>query len=58
MSFNPITQKAFTCDLCNGDPQCVKYCPEGALHYMTAKDFAQYKKSDGSKVIKPEVIPE
>ncbi len=58
MSFNPITQKAFTCDLCDGYPQCVKYCPEEALHYISAKGFAEYKKSDDSKIIKPDVIPE
>ncbi len=23
------------CTLCNGDPQCVKYCPYGALQYLT-----------------------
>ena len=22
------------CDLCDGDPQCVKHCPEGALQYV------------------------
>jgi len=22
------------CDLCGGDPQCVKHCPEGALMYL------------------------
>ena len=25
---------AFMCTLCGGDPQCVKYCPYGALKYM------------------------
>ena len=23
------------CDLCDGDPQCVKHCPEGALQYVS-----------------------
>ena len=22
------------CDLCDGDPQCVKHCPEGAIDYV------------------------
>jgi Fe-S-cluster-containing hydrogenase component 2 len=22
------------CDLCGGDPQCVKHCPEGAIQYV------------------------
>ena len=25
--------KPIKCDLCNGDPQCVRYCPTGALIY-------------------------
>ena len=34
MFFDPENQKAFTCDLCQGDPECVKVCqlPE-ALSY-------------------------
>ena len=26
------------CTLCDGDPQCVKYCPYGALQYLTITD--------------------
>ena len=22
------------CDLCDGDPQCAKHCPEGAIQYV------------------------
>ncbi len=33
--------KAFKCDLCSGDPACVRYCMLDALEYReaTAKDF-------------------
>lgn len=27
------TKKVFKCDLCGGDPECVKYCSFGALSY-------------------------
>lgn len=27
----------FKCDLCNGNPQCVKFCPTGALIFVKAK---------------------
>jgi Fe-S-cluster-containing hydrogenase component 2 len=29
-----ITKKAIKCDLCEGDPLCVKYCVTGALKYV------------------------
>ena len=31
MSYSTIVKKVFKCDLCGGDPKCVKYCPGGAL---------------------------
>ncbi len=37
ISFNHEIKKAFKCNLCGGDPQCVKYCPMGALTYKEAK---------------------
>lgn len=33
-SFNEETRKATKCHLCNGDPQCVKACPAGAIKYV------------------------
>lgn len=32
-SFDKETKKATKCDLCGGDPQCVKWCPSGAMQY-------------------------
>ena len=32
--FDEIDKKATKCDLCNGEPQCVKFCPTGALIYI------------------------
>lgn len=29
--YNERTEKVIKCDLCNGDPQCVKWCPAGVL---------------------------
>lgn len=37
--FNKATKKAIKCDLCGGDPMCVKMCPSGALRYVTDRDF-------------------
>ncbi len=34
MYFNPNSEKAYTCDLCGGDPQCVKYCFTKAIEWV------------------------
>ncbi len=33
--YDEVKKKATKCNLCNGDPQCVKMCPFGALTYYT-----------------------
>jgi carbon-monoxide dehydrogenase iron sulfur subunit len=33
-SINPTTDKPIICDLCDGDPQCVKVCSQKALEYV------------------------
>lgn len=37
--FNPATNTCFKCDLCGGDPMCVKYCPLGASQ-LSWKEYA------------------
>jgi Fe-S-cluster-containing hydrogenase component 2 len=31
-------RKVVKCDLCGGDPYCVKYCETGALKYVKVED--------------------
>ncbi len=33
MHFDHVANQPIVCDLCNGDPQCVKYCYAGAIIY-------------------------
>lgn len=40
IAFDRVKNKAFKCHLCNGDPQCVKWCPNGALRFSGPPDFA------------------
>lgn len=39
ITFHPRTDKAQIYDLCDGDPQCVKYCPSDTLHYFPSSRF-------------------
>jgi Fe-S-cluster-containing hydrogenase component 2 len=34
MSFNVIDRKVFKCDLCDGDPQCVRFCDRKAVDFV------------------------
>lgn len=35
--YDPEYDVCIKCHLCHGDPQCVKFCPYGALHYKTSE---------------------
>ena len=35
VSMDPVTNVALKCDLCNGDPECVKYCEPKAIEYVS-----------------------
>lgn len=51
ISFSPISKKVFKCDLCDGDPQCAKFCVSGAIQYLEPEDTLERKKAvaDGLK---------
>ena len=34
-------EKALICDLCGGEPECVKRCPTGALEYVEAPESTE-----------------
>ncbi len=38
MGFDTELPKPVKCDLCNGEPQCVKFCPSEALKYEEIVD--------------------
>ena len=39
--FDPERQVSRKCDLCQGEPDCVKFCISGALQYTTSDTFYQ-----------------
>jgi Fe-S-cluster-containing dehydrogenase component len=49
MSYDPDTNKATKCFLCNGKPKCVEACPAGALNYVAWYDL--------TREVPPRVVP-
>jgi Fe-S-cluster-containing dehydrogenase component len=41
LTLHPDKKVAIVCDLCDGDPQCVKYCELDALEYTTFEKLAE-----------------
>jgi carbon-monoxide dehydrogenase iron sulfur subunit len=51
MSFNVIDRKVFKCDLCDGDPQCVRFCDIKAVDYSDPSEVSVLKKREAAKRI-------
>lgn len=45
ISFSPFSRKVFKCDLCGGDPKCVKFCAPGAIKYVDPTESPERKKA-------------
>ena len=43
MNFNTIDKQVFKCDLCDGDPQCVRFCDEKAVDFVDAGEACLQK---------------
>lgn len=41
IQIHPDSQIPLLCDLCGGDPQCVRHCPEGAILFVVDTQPAQ-----------------
>ena len=39
ITFNKLTKEVMKCDLCGGDPQCVKVCEPGALEFKRESEI-------------------
>jgi len=39
ITFHPQKGTAQICNLCDGDPQCAKYCPSNTLHFLALSRF-------------------
>lgn len=46
MGIDTVVQRVIKCDLCDGDPTCVRFCDPGALQYVPASTVNLMKKRD------------
>lgn len=44
LTLDPIDGKALKCDLCGGDPACVKRCPKKALYFLEPNKAAYFRR--------------
>jgi Fe-S-cluster-containing hydrogenase component 2 len=51
MNFNVIDKKVFKCDLCEGDPQCVRFCEEKAVDFVEPDEVSIAKKRTAAERI-------
>ena len=52
MSFDPVKNRVAKCELCGGDPMCVKFCETKALQFVDAASADMVKKRDlGAQVL-------
>jgi Fe-S-cluster-containing hydrogenase component 2 len=49
MNYNVIDKKVFKCDLCGGNPQCVRFCEEKAVDYVDADRVGNFKRKDAAE---------
>jgi len=59
IAFHPTKKSVRICDLCDGEPECVKACPyEGALAFTTMEEVSHKWRSDAFKRLLKELTSE
>lgn len=48
-SYDPVAEKVITCDLCDGDPKCVKFCETKALEFVEATAINATKRREAAQ---------
>ena len=48
-NYNTVDKEILKCDLCGGDPQCVRFCEMKAVDYIDADRLSTNKKKEAAK---------
>jgi Fe-S-cluster-containing hydrogenase component 2 len=51
MNFDVQNKKVFKCDLCEGEPQCVRFCEVKAVEYVEGDQLSMGRKRDAAQKI-------
>jgi len=43
-TYDAVTKSIIKCDLCDGEPECAKFCPSGAITFCEATAATRGKK--------------
>jgi Fe-S-cluster-containing hydrogenase component 2 len=49
MNYNTTDRRVLKCDVCDGDPQCVRFCDVKAVDFIEAGDVAIRKSRKAAK---------
>lgn len=49
VSFDPVAHKVISCDLCDGDPQCARFCETGAIRYVEASEINKKRQREAAE---------
>ena len=49
MGIDPVAQRMIKCDLCDGDPACVRFCDPHALEFVPVTSVHLKKKRDAGR---------
>jgi Fe-S-cluster-containing hydrogenase component 2 len=49
MNFNTTDRRVLKCDVCDGDPQCVRFCDVKAVDFIEAGEVAIMKSRKAAK---------
>lgn len=49
VAFDPVAEKVIHCDLCGGEPACVKFCDVKALQYVEASNINKQRQREAAE---------
>ncbi len=49
VGFDPVAKKIISCDLCDGDPVCVKFCDTEALQYVDDSEINRKRRREAAE---------